>query len=154
MGFRSGDWDGHCITWVLFLQFCVDVCLESLSCWKSPYDQGNQIFCQDFLVPGVESIVPLKPLAEKHIQNNNDPTLYLTVGMRCFSLYGFHFAGNMVCMAKMLHFDVKWPSHSLRWQFKMLGFVYCAHPSSCQPSTRVCRLDGSIIFHEKKEITK
>ena len=38
IGFKSGDWDGHCKTLILFSQnhFCVDfeVCLGSLSCWK------------------------------------------------------------------------------------------------------------------------
>ena len=38
------------------------------------------------------SIVPPWPLAAKYLQNINDPLQNLTIDMRCFSSYEFHFA--------------------------------------------------------------
>ena len=109
IGFKSEDWDGNCRTWLLFLlsHFCVDfdVCLDNLLLSNLPttktqlLSKGNQIFCQDFLVfcsinCSIASIPG--PLAAKHFQNINDPSLYLTVDMRFFSLYALHFAAKHV----------------------------------------------------------
>ena len=94
----------------LLHHFCVDfaVSLESLSCWTI-YLWPSLCFLAEatrfstmMFWYFVELIVPLilnsspGPLAEKHLQNTNDPLLYLTVGMRCFSLYAFHFAAKHV----------------------------------------------------------
>ena len=121
MGFRSVNCNGHCKTWLLFLlnRFRVDfdACLESLSDWTI-YLRPNRSFLAEatrfakiswyFVEFIVSLILNSTPglLAAKHLQDLNNPPPYLTVGIRCFSLYEFHFDTNHIDgMAKMFNWS-------------------------------------------------
>ncbi len=100
IGFRSGDILGHWITFTLFFfrnpTVALDVCLGSLSCWKSARrprarSDGNifsfsieQYICE-FMMPSVKCSSPTPAaLMQPHIRTLPPPCF--TVGIMHFSL--------------------------------------------------------------------
>ncbi len=101
IGFRSGDTLGHWITFTLFFfrnpTVALDVCLGSLSCWKSarrPRARSNgsifsfsieQYICE-FMMPSMKCSSPTPAaLMQPHIRTLPPPCF--TVGTMHFSLY-------------------------------------------------------------------
>ncbi len=101
IGFRSGDILGHWITFTLFFfrnpTVALDVCLGSLSCWKSarrPRARSNgsifsfsieQYICE-FMMPSMKCSSPTPAaLMQPHIRTLPPPCF--TVGTMHFSLY-------------------------------------------------------------------
>ncbi len=106
IGFRSGDILGHWITFTLFFfrnpTVALDVCLGSLSCWKSarrPRARSDgsifsfsieQYICE-FMMPSMKCSSPTPAaLMQPHIMTLPPPCF--TVGTMHFSLYSSPFA--------------------------------------------------------------
>ncbi len=106
IGFRSGDILGHWITFTLFFfrnpTVALDVCLGSLSCWKSarrPRARSDgsifsfsieQYICE-FMMPSMKCSSPTPAaLMQPHIRTLPPPCF--TVGTMHFSLYFLTFA--------------------------------------------------------------
>ena len=115
------------------------ILLANLAMTKLP-SRGNQIFD---LLCWINCAIDIK--AAKHLQRSHDPSPYLTVGVRCFSLDAIHFAVKilMVLMAKMLPFG-----HSLPGIFPVFGsrcLDLFTVLSLCHPSREVTGME--VLFY-------
>ncbi len=125
IGFRSGDILGHWITFTLFFfrnpTVALDVCLGSLSCWKSarrPRARSDgsifsfsieQYICE-FMMPSMKcsSPTPAAPM-QPHIRTLPPPCF--TVGTMHFSLYSSHLRRHTV-LKPQFQKHLSWSHHS------------------------------------------